>query len=124
MCISSISFANEDRANKDMAADTGKYFIKVEELETFITPKRKWLSIMIVFPEKPTQQQAYGAITETIRIYKHKRMKINSYVFVGNKKNEKTWKQVEYRNQGFITAVYDPASGKITSKEKVIAIIK
>lgn len=115
---------NEYRGIKSTANDTGKYFVKLEELETAVSPKRKWLSIMIVFPEKPTQKQAYNAIIETIIKYKHKGMKINSYVSVGDKKNERTWRQVEDRNRGFITAKYNPASGKITSKGKILKIIK
>ena len=115
---------NEYQGIKSTAYDTGKYFVKVEEFETAVTPKRKWLSIMVVFLEKPTQQQAYDAIIETTRKYKDRRMKINSYVSVGNKKNERTWEQVKDKNQGYIAAKYDPSSGKITSKEKVLKIIK
>ena len=111
---------NEHQGIKSTVYDTGKYFVKAEEHETAVTPKRKWLSIMIVFPEKPTQQEAYSAMIETIRKYKHKGMKINSYVSVGNKKNERTWKQVKDRNRGYIAAEYDPSSGKITSKGKII----
>ena len=114
---------NEYQGIKSTANDTGKYFVKLEELETAVSPKMKWLSIMIVFPEKPTQQQAYNVIIETIIKYKHKGMKINSYVSVGDKKNERTWRQVKDRNQGYIVAEYNPTSGKITSKGKILKII-
>ncbi len=115
---------NEYQGVKITKTDDGKYFVKIEERETAVSPKRKWLSIMIVFPERPAQKEAYNAIVNTIKQYSNRNIKINAYVSVGDKENERSWKQVKDRNRGYIAAEYNPASGKITSKGKVLKIIK
>ena len=111
---------DEFTGTKTTKSDAGSYIIKIDEKERFVHPKSKFLSVSIVFAEKPTRKKAHDALIETTDKIKSRGLSATLYIFVGKKGNERTWKQVEDADGNFIFAEYDPQTELLSQNGKTL----
>jgi len=112
----------EYRGVKTSVTSSGNYFIEIQEEKTLegIKPEKKWLSITIVFPKKPSQQTAYDAIITEAQKLDAKGLDMNLYVSVGDKNAKTSWKQIRDTDGTYIAADYDAASKRLMHQNKLI----
>jgi len=98
------------------------YFVEVEDGQTLpgITPARKWLSVTIVFPKKPSRAAAYDAILAETQKLAGRGLDVDVYVSTGNQKEKTTWEQMKDTDGGYVFANYKAANRQISRKGKLL----
>lgn len=98
------------------------YFVEVEDGQTVagITPVRKWFSVTVVFPKKPSRQAAYDAVYAEIQKLAGRGLDVDVYVSVGNSKEKTTWEQMKDTDGGYVFANYKAASKQVWRRGKLL----
>lgn len=98
------------------------YFVEVEDGETArgITPVRRWLSVTVVFPKKPSRQGAYDAIFAETRKLAARGLDVDVYVSIGNSKEKTSWEQMKDTDGGYVFANYKAADKQISRRGKLL----
>ena len=117
-----VMTADEWHGVKTTNLENANYFVEVQEQKTLegIKPEKKWLTITMVFPKKPSREAAYGAIYTEIQKLLPRGLDLNAYVSVGNKKVKTSWKQVKDNDGAYIFAEYEVATKKLTRQGKLL----
>ncbi|MBA2335251.1 MAG: hypothetical protein H0V90_09980 [Blastocatellia bacterium] len=114
----------EDEYNgvKSSGTSNDAYYVQTEEQHTLpgITPKRTWLSISLVFPKAPSQNDSYDAIIAEIEKVKGRGLDVDAYVKVGDKNVKTSWYQVKDTDGAFIFAGYKADSKQVRRKDKLL----
>lgn len=109
----------EYRGTKKHRIDMGSYVLSVEERKRLVRPEEKYLSVKVVFPKKPSRDKAYKAMIETVNKYKGRNLEISLYVYVGDKNNERSWRQIKDTDGSYMFANYEPKS-RILRRNQII----
>lgn len=98
------------------------YFVEVEDGQTVagITPVRKWFSVTVVFPKKPSRQAAYDAIFTEVQKLAARGLDVDAYVSVGNSKEKTSWDQMKDTDGGYVFANYKFATKQISRRGQVL----
>lgn len=98
------------------------YFVEVEDGQTLpgITPARKWLSVTLVFPRKPSRQAAYDAIYAEAQKLAGRGLDVDVYVSIGNQKVKTSWEQMKDTDGGYVFANYKAASKQVWRRGKLL----
>lgn len=105
----------DERSGKQtIEMDEDAYFVKLEESRTAqgITPIRRWLDVSIVFPDEPNNGEVKPAVQHEINKLKARELDVNVYVFVGDKSNPGSWKQVKASNGKYMSIDYVEKTGR------------
>lgn len=98
------------------------YFVEVEEGETApgIKPVRRWLSVTVVFPKKPSRQTAYDAINAEAQKLAGRGLDVDVYVSIGNSKEKMSWEQMKDSDGGYVFANYTAANKQVWRRGKLL----
>jgi hypothetical protein len=98
------------------------YFVEVEDGETApgIRPVRRWLSVTVVFPKKPSRQAAYDAIFDETRKLAARGLDVDVYVSVGNSKEKTSWEQMKDADGGYVFANYKAANKQVWRRGRLL----
>lgn len=98
------------------------YFVEVEEDQTAagITPVRKWFSVTIVFPKKPSRSAAYNAIFAEAQKLAARGLDVDVYASVGDQKVKTSWKQMKDNDGGYVFANYKAATKQVSRKGQLL----
>lgn len=114
----------EDEYNGVRSSGTSNdsYYVQTEEQHTLpgITPKRTWLSISLVFPKAPSQNDSYDAIIAEIDKVRGRGLDVDAYVKVGDKNVKTSWYQVKDTDGAFIFAGYKADTKQVMRKDKLL----
>ncbi len=96
-------------------SDEGPYSVRVEDGKTItsITPERRWHYVYIVFADEPSAREVDVAVAKEIEKLKRRGLDITAFVYVGDKSNKMTWKQIEVPNGNFMCVEYSAATGEV-----------
>lgn len=113
---------DEYRGVKRTSSSGNGYFVEIEDGQTLpgVTPARKWLSVTIVFPKKPSRYAAYDAIFAETQKLAGRGLDVDVYVNVGNQKEKTTWEQMKDRDGGYIFANYKAATKQVSRRGKLL----
>jgi hypothetical protein len=76
--------------------------------------------LTIVYASTPPQDAAYNAIIVETEKLVPRGLNVNAYVSVGDKSVRTSWRQMRDRDGAYVFADYDPSTGRITRKDKVL----
>lgn len=98
------------------------YFVEVEDQGTApgIKPARRWLSVTVVFPKKPSRQAAYDAIYAEAGKLAGRGLDVDVYVSVGNSKEKTSWEQLKDTDGGYVFANYTVANKQVWRRGKLL----
>lgn len=98
------------------------YFVEVEDGQTVagITPVRKWFSVTVVFPKKPSRAVAYDAIFTEAQKLAAKGLDVDVYVSVGNQKEKTTWEQMKDTDGGYVFANYKATTKQVRRRGQLL----
>jgi hypothetical protein len=105
----------DERSGKQTTeVDEGSYFVKLEESRTAqgIRPIRRWLDVSVVFPDEPNNREVKLAVQHEINKLKTRELDVSVYVFVGDKSNPGSWKQVKASNGKYMAINYVEKTGQ------------
>lgn len=104
---------DEYRGIKTSNINNTNYFVEFKEDRTLegIKPKKKWLTITLVFAKRPSQGEAYNAIITEAQKLTARGLDMNFYASVGDKNAKTSWKQIRDTTDGtYIAADYNADS--------------
>lgn len=113
---------DEYNGTKRSGTQNDSYYVLTEEDHTMpgITPKRTWLSLSLVFPQPPPQNEAYEAIIAEVEKVRDRKLDVNVYVMAGDRNKKTSWHQVKDSDGAFIFGDYEVATQKITRRGRVL----
>lgn len=117
-----IMTEDEYNGTKSSGKENDSYYVLTEENHTLpgITPKRTWLSISLVFPKPPPQNEVYEAIIAEIEKVRDRKLDVNAYVKAGDRNKKTSWHQIKDTDGAFIFGDYEVATRKITRRGRVL----
>ncbi len=100
---------------KTTEQDQGEYLVQVEENKTAtgIKPARRWLTVAIVFPKSPSENEVKIAAVREIENLKARQLDAKVFIHTGERANKITWRQTPAPNGKFMLVEYKNASGVI-----------
>lgn len=98
------------------------YVVEVSEEKTIagISPQRNWLSVTIVFPNKPSRSVAYDAIFAETQKLAGRGLDVDVYVSIGNQKEKTSWQQMKDTDGGYVFVGYKAATRQISRRGKLL----
>lgn len=113
---------NEYTGVKTSATAASGYIVEVEENKTLagITPVRKWLTVTLVYPKQPPQDDAYAALIAEAQKLSARRLDMDLYVSIGDPKVKTSWHQMRDKDGAYLFAEYSAATKKIIRKGQLL----
>lgn len=107
---------------KRVTTSANGYLVVIEDGATApgIRPVRRWLSVTVVFPKKPSRQAAYDAIFDETRKLAARGLDVDVYVSVGNSKEKTSWEQMKDTDGGYVFANFKAANKQISRRGKLL----
>ena len=121
-----IMTMDEHRRLKKTSLTRARYHVAITEEKTLkgITPERRWLSVSLVYPKKPSHSVAYEDMIAVTKELASRAMNVNIYVFVGDKTKKTSWHQEKDRDGAYMFCDYITKTKKITRKGVLLGVLK
>lgn len=114
---------NERQGIKTTSRQDAEFLVQYEETPILTRPGEKFATVKVLFMTAPPREKAYEAILVELKKAvsgQRKKLRTSVYAFVGDRANPAGQKQIMDDDGAYIFAEYDPVTGQITRRGKVL----